>query len=111
MPTYGAALERAINGNGRQMSLPGYEAVQRTDDKPRNVESAPLIWLLLVLSTPTELRAELSLALEIDEGRVTRWRERIILPVISRLAGPSELQRVIPSKPIEIPVKRKRAAG
>lgn len=37
-------------------------------------------WMLLVLASPTVVRAELSLGSETDGGRVARWFERIILP-------------------------------
>jgi hypothetical protein len=40
-------------------------------------------WLLLYHATPDQIRAELSLANGIDQrGHVSRWVERIILPVI-----------------------------
>ena len=37
-------------------------------------------WMLLVYASATSIRSELSLGTEIEDGRVARWFERIILP-------------------------------
>jgi hypothetical protein len=43
-----------------------------------------LTWLLLFHTDDDGLHVELSLPDRIDEGRITRWAERIILPVFPR---------------------------
>ncbi len=50
------------------------------------VETAELenIWFLLQRATPEYIHAELSLPTRIEDGMITDWQERIILPRISR---------------------------
>jgi hypothetical protein len=50
-----------------------------TPRQPDDIEC--FTWILLFRATGTELRAELSLPVNMDEGgQIRLWRERIILP-------------------------------
>lgn len=52
----------------------------------RTIEPAELenVWILLQRVTPDFIYAELSLPVRIEEGTITDWEERILLPRISR---------------------------
>jgi len=66
----------------------------------------PLTWFLLLHRAAEEIRSELSLPLEIVDGRITRWQERIILGAIPLDAEPINI--VAPLGPdLDIDVKRK----
>lgn len=53
------------------------------DDRTGDDPSKPKTWFLLIASTPTEIRTELSLPETINEkGWITSWRTRLILPTI-----------------------------
>ena len=61
-----------------QAWLPGMEPPEAESDE--DDENKPTTWLLLVHHAKDEIRVELSLPLDVDhEGKVTVWRERIIL--------------------------------
>lgn len=64
-------------------------------------------WLLLIHMDDSEVRAELSLPLTIDEfDFVSGWRERIILPSVE--FGPSEIDLPVDDSPdIDIAVRRR----
>ena len=64
-------------------------------------------WLLLIHCDKTEVRAELSLPLGIDEyRRVSGWKERILLPRID-IDPLRELETDDRQQPIDIPVQRR----
>jgi hypothetical protein len=89
---------------GLQLPLPGMEVAQ-----PDTIDEAdqPATWLLLIHHAADELRAELSLPLDVDrEGRVSVWHERIILQAIPLDGAPIEIQT--PELPdIDVVVRRK----
>jgi hypothetical protein len=64
------------------------------------VEPAELknIWFLLQRATPKYIYAELSLPTRIEDGMITDWKERIILPRISR-EGPEPTAMVTVEEP------------
>lgn len=74
----GARTAQAVNCNRNQLWMPGFEpTVPETD------ENRPT-WLLMFFADDNELRAELSLPINMDdEGHVSGWRERIILPALT----------------------------
>jgi hypothetical protein len=72
-PNTAGAIE--INRN-LQISLPGMELPVPLQDEDEKVTT----WILLVHHAKNELRAELSLPLDVgSDGRVSVWQERIIL--------------------------------
>ncbi len=68
----------AVSSNAAQLELfPGLVLMS----SPASEEAECLTWILLFRANDTELRAELSLPVNMDEGGQIRvWRERIILP-------------------------------
>lgn len=74
----GPRTARAVTINANQAWLPGLgpeEGVAPEGNLPT--------WLLLFFAGENELRAELSLPVNMDsEGHVSAWRERIILPTL-----------------------------
>lgn len=74
----GPRTARAVTINANQAWLPGFEPEEKA------VPGASLpTWLLLFYANEKELRAELSLPVNMDsEGHVSTWRERIILPAL-----------------------------
>ncbi len=69
-------------------------------------EEGPLTWFLLLHRAGDEVRCELSLPLQISDGRITRWQERIMLPSIP--LDDAEIEIVTPEAPdVDIDVKRK----
>jgi len=86
-----------------QLYLPGMEQPVLLRDEDEQVST----WILLVHHAKNELRAELSLPLDVDaDGRVSVWQERIILR-----AQPLDEEPVVvtpPTQPdIDIAVRRK----
>lgn len=78
-----------------QLRLWGDDDVTDTD------ELAPLVWILLIHENHEtgHMQAELSLPEGMDElGRVSTWRERILLPTVE---GPSGLRRDLSAAPSE----------
>lgn len=63
--------------------------------KPAELEN---IWFLLQRATPEYIYAELSLPTRIEDGMITGWQERIILPRISR-EGPEPTATVTVEEP------------
>jgi hypothetical protein len=67
----------AVSSNATQLELFPHEIMM----PPPAEEVDHLTWILLFRAAPTELRAELSLPVTMnDGGQVAAWRERIILP-------------------------------
>lgn len=67
-----------INANTKQQWIPGLEPLNTAEQEP----TCPT-WFLLFFAAEKELRAELSLPVNIDcEGHISAWRERIILPAL-----------------------------
>lgn len=63
-------------------------------------------WVLLIHIATDEVRAELSLPLEISNGKIKFWKERIILPALPR---EDDVINVRPPQlpEIDVPIKRK----
>jgi hypothetical protein len=80
------------------------EPIAETDE---DEENKPTTWLLLVHHAKDEIRCELSLPLDVNhEGRVTVWRERILLRAMPLDPVPVEI--VPPSQPdIDVAIRRK----
>jgi hypothetical protein len=73
----GLGTEEVITNNARQLNLFDFAAIPKYE---KDREKYPT-WLLLFYLSKKELRAELSLPVNIDSnGYVDKWRERIILP-------------------------------
>lgn len=103
----GPCMADALEVNRSQAWLPGmepeaFELAEADADKDQ-----PTTWILLIHHAKDEIRSELSLPLDMDEtGRVTVWRERILLrpmpldPVSVEVTAP-----VLPD--IDVAVRRK----
>lgn len=91
---------------GLQFWLPGMEPAQ-TLNAGNEEDSQTVTWLLLIHLAADEIRAELSLPLDVDrDGKVAVWRERIILRSIPLDGEPVEV--LPPALPdIDIAVRRK----
>jgi hypothetical protein len=77
----GPATEKSVNTNGM---LP-------FDFSPWETRSGlPQTWVLLVHTADDEFQVEVSLPNRMEEGRVTSWVERIILPSVPREHDPAE---------------------
>lgn len=102
----GPSTVEALEVNRAQFWLPGMEPPEAADD---DEESKPTTWLLLVHHAKGEVRCELSLPLDVNhEGRVTVWRERILLKSIP--TDPVVPEIVQPDQPdIDVDVRRKQA--
>lgn len=94
----------AIEVNRLQASLPGIEPAFVPNDESEN---QPTTWLLLVHHAGNEVRSELSLPLDAGlDGRVSVWKERILLNSIPLDTEPQEISP--PSLPdIDVEVRRK----
>lgn len=79
----------AVRRNAGQGVLDLGEAFAIPTVEPRELEN---IWFLLQRATAEHIYAELSLPTRIAEGMITDWKERIILPPISR----GDTEAVIP---------------
>lgn len=92
----------AVNQLALDLKLPGEEAAI---ELPEVIQRQ--IWLLLIYLDQSEVRAELSLPLRLDEqDRVTGWRERIILPSVD--FDPNQIELPSDSSPdIDIAVRRR----
>lgn len=63
-------------------------------------------WVLLIHLATDEMRCELSLPSSISNGKISGWKERIILPSMPLDDDPSEIEA--PDLPdIEVPIKKK----
>ena len=96
----GYATERAIMANG-QLTLDLGDLLRVMPfDRAAGVSTdaeQPTMWLLLFCVEEDFFRAELSLPAAIDNGRITQWSERILLPVIPRRPG---LDRPVEANPL-----------
>lgn len=101
----GPSTVEALEVNRQQFWLPGMEPPELVADE--DAENQPTTWLLLIHHAKTEIRAELSLPLDVDrEGRVSVWRERIILRSMPLDGAPLEITPpVLPD--IDVVVRRK----
>lgn len=100
----GPSTIQALERNRVQAWLPG---MAPPDSTSQEQESPLTTWLLLVYHTQSEIRSELSLPLDVgDDGRVSVWRERILLQAIPLDPEPDEV--VPPAQPdIDVAVRRK----
>jgi hypothetical protein len=86
----GFATEQAIIANGQlTLDLGDLLRVVPLDRGavPAGAAEQPTMWLLLFCVEEDIFRAELSLPAAIDNGRITHWSERILLPEIPRRLG------------------------
>lgn len=93
-----------VESNAQLLLFPDMETEARFDDP------AIATWFLLFYTDGEEVRSELSLPIFIDGGKINGWRERIILPPISRDGGDGGIRK--PVEPdfgpnIDIEVRRK----
>jgi len=81
----GYATTRAVEVNG-QLALDFGDSGDSGDFGPGGLPPRDhlLTWLLLFRITDDGFHVELSLPDRIDDGRITRWAERVILPVFPR---------------------------
>jgi hypothetical protein len=102
----GATTIDALAVNRLQLPLPGMgpESCDLKDE-----EEKPTTWILLVHWGQGEIRCELSLPLDLDDqGRVTIWRERILLRATP--LDPDTVDVAPPTQPdIDVTVRRRRA--
>lgn len=89
-----------------QFTLPGIDHPS-DDETDSEAHGQAVTWLLLIHHGAKELRAELSLPLDVDrDGRVSIWRERILLKSIPLDGEPIEI--LPPQLPdIDIDVRRR----
>lgn len=100
----GPSTVGALEVNRLQAWLPGMEPPEES----RSGEGKALTtWVLLVHHADNEIRAELSLPLDIgDDGRISVWRERILLRAMP--LDPEPIEVVPPTQPdIDVVVRRK----
>ena len=102
----GPSTVEALEVNRLQLWLPGLEPFDFKADE--NDETKPTTWLLLVHYAKDEIRAELSLPLDLNrEGRVSVWRERILLrPIPLDLVSEEVPPLILPD--IDVSVRRKK---
>ncbi len=101
----GPSTVDALEINRLQAWLPGMEPQRANVDDGE--QQQPTTWLLLVHHADKEIRAELSLPLDIGlDGRISVWRERILLRALPIDAEPIAV--VPPTQPdIDVVVRRK----
>lgn len=101
----GTSTLEAVMVNVQQLSL--FTELSPSQEPQADAEDRRATWILLIYRTPEETRAELSLPVVIAvDGRVTDWRERIILNPIPR--DPQPLRVEPPQLPdLDVPVKRR----
>ncbi len=101
----GPSTVAALEVNRAQLWLPGLEPTPLEPSKAQGDE--PTTWLLLIHHAKDEVRCELSLPLDVDhEGRVTIWRERILLRALPLDPEPMEITPP-PQPDIDITIRRK----
>lgn len=100
----GPSTIAAIEVN-RSLWLPGFEPPEPQPGDPQADE--PTTWLLLIHHASDEIRCELALPLDVDlEGRVSVWRERIILRALP--LDPEAIDITPPPQPdIDVAIRRK----
>lgn len=101
----GPSTVEALEVNRAQLWLPGMEPAAEEADE--DDDSRPTTWLLLIHHASDQIRCELALPLDVDhEGRVTVWRERILLRTLP--LDPEPVVVVPPTQPdIDVVVRRK----
>lgn len=75
----GLNTEQAIWTNQKQFSL--FDAFPDTSSVDSNENR--IMWILLYHVTPSEIRFELSLPLNIIGGKIRSWQERLVFPAIT----------------------------
>ena len=101
----GPSTVEALEVNRLQAWLPGMEPPEQNVEDENKQQATT--WMLLVHHADDEIRAELSLPLDIGiDGRISVWRERILLRALPIDLEPIEV--VPPSQPdIDVVVRRK----
>ena len=96
----GSSTADALRVNQSQAWLPGME--------PEAEKNQPTTWILLVHYAHNEIRCELSLPVKLGrDGRISEWRERILLKSIPLDSEPIE---IVPSTQTDIDVVIQRKA-
>ena len=103
----GTSTLEAVMVNVKQLSL--FSETEEAAAEQSEQERKRATWILLIRRDTNGTRAELSLPVVIGaDGRVTDWRERIILHVIPR--DPQPLRVTPPDLPdLDVQVKRRSA--
>lgn len=103
----GTSTLEAVMVNVQQLLL--FAELSPRSEAKADAEDKRATWILLIHRTREETRSELSLPVVIGgDGRVTDWRERIILKSIPR--DPQPLRIDAPQLPdLDVPVKRRSA--
>lgn len=104
----GPSTTDALEINRRQLYLPGMEPPALVEEQDE--EQQPTTWLFLVHHAQGEIRCELSLPLDVsDDGRVSVWQERILLPSMPLDPQSVDIAPIVPpSQPdIDVAVRRK----
>jgi hypothetical protein len=93
----------AVENNRSQGWLPGLEPVEMVNEDQTQLTT----WLLLIHHAREEIRCELSQPFEIgSDGRISGWRERIILS--SMPIDPEPMEILPPSQPdLDVQIRRK----
>jgi hypothetical protein len=92
-----------VESNAQLLLFPDMETQIRFDDPGIST------WFLLFYTDEQEVRSELSLPVVMDGGQISRWKERIILPPISRDGGDGVRKPIEPDfgPDIDIEIRRK----
>ena len=75
----GRLTELAISHN-IQLAFEGF--ISKEESERRSLSVYGTTWIFLTYITATKVRAELSLPSSIEDGHISAWKERIILPQI-----------------------------
>ncbi len=106
----GVVVATAIARNMVQLTFP--EAVVGAPPVARSkARTAPVTWFILLASTETELRAEVSLPARIRKKRIDYWHTRILLPSIPRHPQGTPIRKTPDTsgqEVVDVPVVRKR---
>lgn len=104
----GPSTVEALEINRLQAWLPGLEPEALEAEINSVEDNRPSTWLLLVHHAKNEIRSELSLPLDVNtEGRVSVWRERILLKPIPIGPEPVEVLPPPSTPDIDVTVRRK----
>jgi hypothetical protein len=102
----GRLTELAISHN-IQLAFEGF--ISKEESERRSLSVYGTTWIFLTYITATKVRAELSLPSSIEDGHISAWKERIILPPIE--VDPESLERNIldndPGPEFDVPVRLK----
>ena len=101
----GPSTVEALEVNRLQAWLPGMEPPEERSENGE--QQQPTTWMLLIHHANSEIRAELSLPLDIGiDGRISVWRERVLLRALP--IDPEPIEVVPPTQPdIDVVVRRK----